>query len=52
MNMESQPAVLVVEVEVRDKDGNLKYKGPLTFKQEISSPTEQPNGSNAQHSGS
>lgn len=29
--MESQPAIVRMEIIVRDKDGNIKYQGPLEF---------------------
>jgi hypothetical protein len=47
MNVGAQPAVLTMEVVVRDKDGNVKYEGPLTFVQLPQLPEESPNGSNS-----
>jgi len=41
-NLLSQPAKLTMEVVVRDKDGNVKYAGPLVMIQQ-----GEPDGSNA-----
>jgi len=38
----SQPAKLTMEVVVRDKDGNVKYTGPLVMTQQ-----GEPDGRNA-----
>jgi len=38
----SQPAKLTMEIVVRDRDGNVKYSGPLVMKQQ-----GEPNGCNA-----
>jgi len=38
----SQPATLTMEIVVRDKDGNVKYAGPLVMTQQ-----GEPDGRNA-----
>ena len=45
--LEAQPAQLVAQVIVRDKDGNVKYAGPLVL-----TPLGDSDGRNPQHSGS
>lgn len=47
MNLKAQDAKFEAQVIVRDKDGNVKYQGPLV----LTPLKEQPNGGNAQHSG-
>lgn len=31
MSLQPQPSQVVMEIIVRDKDGNIKYAGPLTM---------------------
>lgn len=32
--MNSEPALVEMEVIIKDKDGNIKYQGPLKFQKE------------------
>ncbi len=47
MNVQAQDVKLEAQVIIRDKDGNVKYQGPLV----LTPLKEQDNGGNAQHSG-
>ena len=47
MNVQAQDAKLTAQIVVRDKDGNIKYQGPLV----LTPVKEQGDGGHAQHSG-
>ena len=47
LGLAAQPAQLVAQIVVRDKDGNVKYAGPLVL-----TPLGDSDGRNPQHSGS
>lgn len=49
MNLQAQPAKFTAQIVVRDKDGNIKYEGPIEM---TATQPEPSDGGNAQHSGS